>query len=414
MDYLINWEKIKTEIDIEQYFLFKMGSLYSFDKYKQAYVSDKNGGYGDIIRFFTHERTGVKMYYSIASQDSGDIIQFIRKRILQSIDASPAEINKELQNYLGLGDITYIPKKEVPHLPLNRKVEEKEFKGYGNIIQKIDQHHKYLTDFRKLSQSAIESDLFKNIFFTYQTYSNESLGFYLHDINGKIVGINRIQTEENEFFNKKWFEKDSQNRVGFTFSNKSSSTETLSIFESIFDAISFYELQKLKSLHYCSTNGELSFRKAQLLKKYFIKNDFKKIILGNDNDLAGNYFNLNIIGTFVEEITNIRKSESNVCIELQGVAGNKKISVLLQFFKKASSKYSLDDSTELPQSYFTETLSQNINVYYFIIPNEQESIQFFVGLLLRAWGMEDKISIYQPIHKDFNEDLIQYKNTIHG
>lgn len=273
------------------------------------------------------------MYYSIVFQDSGDIIQFIRKRILQNTDASPAEINRELQNYLGLGDITYIPKNEVAHFQLNKKIEEKEFKVYGNIIQKIDQHYKYLTGFRKLSQSALESDLFKNIFFTYQTYSNESLGFYLHDINGKIVGINRIQTEENEFFNKKWFEKDSQNRVGYTFSTKLPDTETLSIFESIFDAISFYELQKLESLQYCSTNGELSFRKAHFLKNYFIKNDFKKIVLGNDNDLAGNYFNLNIIGTFIEEINSIRKSENNICVEFQSNINNKKINILLQFSK---------------------------------------------------------------------------------
>ncbi|PQA92083.1 Toprim-like [Chryseobacterium piscicola] len=414
MNYLINWDKIKNEVDIEQYFLFKMGSLYTFDRYKQAYVSDKNGNHGDIIRFFKHEKTGVKMYYSIVSQDSGDIIQFIRKRILQNTDATSEEINRELKNYLGVGNIRYIPKREAGHFEVNSQPEEKEFKVYGHIIQKIDQHYKYLTGFRKLSPKALESNLFKNIFFTYKTYSNESLGFYLKDINGKIVGINRIQTEENEFFNKKWFDRNSHNRVGFTFSDKLPDTETLSIFESTFDAISFYEIYKLKSVQYCSTNGELSFRKAQLLNDYFFKNDFKNIILGNDNDIAGNYFNLNITGTFIKEITNIRKSENNVCIELQSIMNNTKINILLQFFKKSNNKYSLDDKTDLPQSYFTETLSENINVYFFIIPNELESIQFFVGLLLRAWDLERVITIHQPVHKDFNEDLIHYKNTNHG
>lgn len=410
----MNWDKIKNEIDIEQYFLFKMGSLFSFDKYKQAYVSDQNGNHGDIIRFFKHERTGVKMYYSIVSQDSGDIIQFIKKRVLQNTDASPREINKELQSYLGLGDLKAIPKKKIVHFQENIQSEENYFKVYGNIIQKIDQHNHYFDDYRKLSAEALESDFFRNIFFTYQTYSSESLAFYLHDINGKIVGINRIQTERNESFNKKWFDKDSQNRVGFTFSNKLSNTETLSIFESIFDAISFYEIFKLNSMQYCSTNGELSFRKARLLHTYFIQNGFKKVTLGNDNDLAGNYFNLNIIGSFVKEISNVRKSENNICVELQNIAENKKINVLIQFFKKTTSKFILDDDKELPQSYFTETLSENLNVYYFIIPNEQESIQFFVGLLMRAWNLESIITIYQPIHKDFNEDLIQLKSTIHG
>ena len=263
MDYL-NWDKIKSEIDIEQYFLFKMGSSFSFNKYKQAYVSDKNGNHGDIIRFFYHERTGIKMYYSIVSQDSGDIIQFIKRRILQSNDASPAEINRELQSYLGLGN-TNIPKKAAVKFQESFQRKEDEFKVYGNIIPKIDQHYNYLNGHRKLSPDVLESDLFKSIFFTYKTYSHESLGFYLKDINGKIIGINRIQTEENEFLNKKWFEKGSHNGEGFTFSNKLLGTETLSIFESIIDAISFHEIHKIESTQYCSTNGELSFRKAQLI-----------------------------------------------------------------------------------------------------------------------------------------------------
>ncbi|MCQ4142460.1 toprim domain-containing protein [Chryseobacterium sp. EO14] len=410
----MNWDRIKTEVDIEQYFLFKMGSLFSFDKYKQAYVSDQNGNHGDIIRFFNHERTGVKMYYSIVSQDSGDIIQFIKKRILQNIDASAGEINQELQNYLGLGNLKAVTRKDAVFYQEKIQPKETEFKVFGNIIQNLEQHYHYLNDYRKLAQEALESVCFRNIFFTYQTYSSESLAFYLHDINGKIVGINRIQTGRNELFNKKWFDKNSQNRTGFTFSYKLPNTETLAIFESIFDAISFFEIFKLNSLQYCSTNGELSFRKASLLYQYFIHNDFKEIILGNDNDLAGNYFNLNIIGSFIKEVSNIRKSENNICIELQTVEENKKIKVLLQFFKRAIDKFVLHDNTELPQSYFTETLSQNINAYYFIIPNEEVSIQFFVGLLLRIWNLENTITIYRPVYKDFNEDLIQHKNTIHG
>jgi len=412
MDYL-NWDKIKSEIDIEQYFLFKMGSSFSFDKYKQAYVSDKSDNNGDIIRFFYHERTGIKIYYSIVYQDSGDIIQFIKSRILINRDASPAEINRELQSYLGLGNKN-IPKKTVVQFQDIIQPKENKFKVYGNIIPKIDQHYSYLNGHRKLSLDIIESDLFKNVFFTYQTYFHESLGFYLKDIKGKVIGINRIQTEENEFFNKKWFEKGSHNRDGFTFSNKLPGTETLSIFESIIDAISFHEIYKLESIHYCSTNGELSFRKARLIHYYFVLHHFKKIILGNDNDLAGNYFNLNITGAFIKEITRIRKSTNNICIELQCVMESTKINILLQFFKKGDSTYILDDDTELPQFYFTETLSQNINAYYFFIGNQEDSIQFFVDLLLRAWDLENIITIYHPINKDFNEDLIQIKTTIHG
>ena len=413
MDFLINWDKIKSEIDIEQYFLFKMGSLFSFDKYKRAYVSDSNENHGDIIRFFYHEKSGIKMYYSIVFQDSGDIIQFIKKRILQNTNASPEEINQELKGYLGLGDVNQQIKYKTVHFE-NKQPKDTNYQIHGDIIQKIEQHYHYLLNYRKLSQTALQSQLFVDVFFTYKSNSNESLAFYLKDVNDRVVGINRIQTQENEFFNKKWFDKSSQNRVGFTFSNKLPDTETLSIFESIFDAISFHEIYKPESTQYCSTNGELSFRKANLLAEYFGKNNFRKLILGNDNDLAGNYFNLNIIGSFIKEITNIRKSENNICIELQSVTGEKKTNVLLQFFKKSTQKFALDDKNDFPQSYFTETLSNNSNIYFFMISNTQESIQFFVGLLMRAWNLENTITIYQPISKDFNEDLINLKNTTHG
>ena len=89
---MVDWEKIKFEVDLEQYFLFKQGSMFQFDKYKKAYVGNATSKHGDIIRFFKHERTGVKMYYSIVYNDSGDIIQFIKKRILKKIDASALEI----------------------------------------------------------------------------------------------------------------------------------------------------------------------------------------------------------------------------------------------------------------------------------------------------------------------------------
>lgn len=412
MDYLIDWDRIKKEVDIEQYFLFKMGSLYSFDKYKRAYVLNEENG--DIIRFFYHEKSGIKMYYSIVFQDSGDIIQFIKKRILQNINANASDVNTELRTYLGWDQYVVPNTKEISRV--QRRVDdlkEEQYKAYGDIIQKIDQHHQYLIEFRKLSLDTIESDIFKGVLFTYYSHSTESLAFYLKGIDGEIVGLNRIQTTDNELFNKKWFDKNSRNGIGFTFSNILENTETLSIFESLFDAMSFQELNQCKSVQYCVTNGELSFRKAQLIIEYFKKNRFTNIVLGNDKDLAGSYFNLNIIGSFIKSVTNIRKSKNNICIEMSGPFDGP-IKVLSQFFKETETKFELEDHAEYPQTYFTETLSQNKTQYFFMISNTLDSIQFFVGLLIQVWSLERIITIHQPINKDFNEDLIQIKNTAHG
>lgn len=346
----MDWDKIKEEIDIEQYFLFKMGSLYNFDRYKRAYVLNNNEKNGDIIRFFYHEKSGIKMYYSIVFHDSGDIIQFIKKRILCNTDANAFDINAELKIYLGINQDINSNSKNKPFLQQrNTASKEHEYKVYGDIIPKIKQHHRYLTGFRKLSLNSIYSEIFKEVLFTYEFQSVESLAFYLKDINGKIVGINRIQTQQNIFFNKKWFDKNSKNSVGFTFSHKLNDTETLSIFESLFDAISFQELNGCNAIQYCVTNGELSFRKAQLINIYFKQNNFKNIILGNDNDLAGNYFNLTIIGCFIPPIINIRKTKNNICVEIMGVF-DRQIKILSQFFKETSSKFELENSAQYPQS----------------------------------------------------------------
>lgn len=412
MNNLPDWNKIRTDIDLEQYFLFKMGSLYHYDKYKRAYVLDNNGNHGDIIRFFYHEKSGVKMYYSIVFQDSGDIIQFIKKRILQNENASPFEINAEIKEYNGnTQDFTIINKYKSQfnnHIPSLEK-DIIPYQYYGNIIQKVDQHMVYLCNYRKLSESIILSDLFHSVFFTYKTKNIESLSYFIKDILGNNVGINRVSTVEGKYFNKKWFDKNSKNGVGFSFSNLIDQTHSLGVFESIFDAISYHELYAPNSIQYCSTNGELSFRKAKLIFEYFNNKDFKRIILGTDNDIAGHYFNLNIISSFIESVIHVRKSEKYISVEMITLAEDQKVNVLKQFFKPSQSKFEVDDTMDFPQTYYTETLSNFENHTYFTISNTIDAIQFCISLLLRIWNLSETIIISQPKNKDFNEDLIELK-----
>lgn len=411
MSYSIDWDRVRAEVDIEQYFLYKQGSLYSFDKYKKAYVLSDQKGNGDIIRFFKHEHSGVKMYYSLLHNDSGDIIQFIKKRILQNFNASATEINHELSQFMGISVESNFPKEEKVNFNLGTTPEEViNYVVNGDIIQNIEQHYQYLYSFRKLSPAVLSSEIFKTVFFTYRTKTIETLAFYIMNIEGDIVGINRIQTAENEYFNKKWFDKNSRNSIGFTFSNKPAATETLSVFESIFDAVSFQEIYPSPTTQFIATNGELSFRKASYIKEYYYSNCFENLYLCNDNDLAGHYFNLCIITNFITPVKAIKKSQKNITIEFLTQESNSPTKTLCQFFKKASQKYELNDDSELPQSYFTETLSKNETAVYFMIANSKESIQFFVGLLYRLWNL-GFITIKTAIGKDFNEDLITSKTV---
>ncbi|RNA60505.1 hypothetical protein D1631_18630 [Chryseobacterium nematophagum] len=411
---IVNWDLIRSEVDIEEYFLFKMGSLYSFDKYKQAYVLYE-GNNGDIIRFFYHETSKIKMYYSIVYQDSGDIIQFIKKRVLQNINATGNEVNDELRAFLGLNKSNFVNKNK--HSIISKKdfKTEHNYEIHGDIIPKLDDHLKYLTKFRCFSGDVLLSNIFKSILFTYNTDSITTLALSITSIEGKLVGVNRIETKDNQYFNKKWFDKNSRNGIGFTFSNKFSGTETLSIFESFFDAIAYHELYNPNSIQYCSTNGELGFNKAKLITKYFQKNNFKRIILGNDNDSAGRYFNLNIVGCFINGIERIRKGKEIIWIEFNNnQCEENKLKLLTKFFRFSEEHSKGTQETTIPQIYFTETLSTNEKHHFFAISNTKDSIEFFVGLLLRIWELNELIIVHTPINKDFNEDLVKFKTILNG
>lgn len=66
---------------------------------------------------------------------------------------------------------------------------------------------------------------------------------------------------------------------------------------------------------------------------------------------------------------------------------------------------------DIPQSYFTETLSQNEERYFLTIGNNQNVIGFFIDLLMRIWSLDTFIQIKISKNKDFNEDLKQMKNN---
>lgn len=413
MNYTLDWDRIKREVDIEQYFLFKMGSLYSFDKYKKAYVLQQNGSHGDIIRFFHHERSGVKMYYSIMNQDSGDIIQFIKKRILNNTSALPGEINLELRLFLGGNeDLKQQNPSEIYFAASSESVEALDYEVYGDIIPKIDIHFGYLKEHRKFDENTFLSGTFKNTFFSYKKDNLLSLSYFVNDIENAVVGIHRVFTGKGNYYNKKWFDANSKNSIGFTFSEKPEVTETLSVFESVFDAISYCELFQPKNTQYCSSNGELSFNKAKLINEYFTGNAFQKLVLGNDNDISGAYFNLNIAASFIDEVEQIRKTRETIILDIVSEIP-KNWNILKQFFKKLDNVSENLNNKDLEMTYFTETLSQNKTKFIFIIGNTKDSIQFFVGLLLKIWKLDEFITVHQPLNKDFNEDLIQKKHLSH-
>lgn len=401
---MIDWEKVKREVDFEHYFMFKMAHIFTFDKLKRAYVrKNEDGSSGDIIRFFNHRESGNKMYHSYINNDNGDIIQFIKRRILGN-DASPAEINEELSTYLGSVDqFRYTPE------TLSRKLHPKapeQFQIRGNIIPLQSSHYDYLINNRKFSPNTLAAEPFSDLFFTYQTSNSCSLSFFVTDLKQEIIGLNRIQTEPGQYFNKKWFEKGTDNANGFTLCRTNGKAETLSIFESVFDALSFYELFPAQNMQFLSSNGELGFRKAGIIVTWYRQMGFKKIFLCNDNDMAGQVFNLNIIGNIIPIFKNISKDQQLIKFELiPHPELNSKIKVLMQFFKFVHSA-----PEEYKTPYYLENVASDGSIFYTLaFLKTVENVEFFLSLLIRIFDLGDFIQVIRPILKDFNEDLIQKK-----
>ncbi|MDY3345662.1 toprim domain-containing protein [Riemerella anatipestifer] len=411
---MLDWEQIKRDVDFEQYFLFKFGHIYHFDKYKKAYVYKNNDGTnGDIIRFFYHQSTGIKMYYSISHQDSGDIIQFIKNRVLKNKSATSSEINEELRNYIGsYSQFVFHQENKVTSTKI--QLSKSHFQHNGTITYNIEKYLPYLEKFRGFSEETIYSEPFKDVLFTYNSETLSTLSYFIKNISSEVGGIVRVQTHNGEYFNKKWFEKDSNNGKCFTFSNLPEITETLSIFESVFDAMAYYELYKPSNTLFVASNGELSFSKANELIKFYRKNGYKKLLLCNDDDLSGFYFNLNIIGNIIPNLKNISKSQSHIKMDVVSVDENDvKWKVLLQFFKKSEKTFNLDEEINLPQLYYQELNSGGILETSLVIANTKESIDFFISLLLQIWELNQFIEIKHSDNKDFNEDL-KFKKTKDG
>lgn len=411
---MLDWEKIKREVDFEQYFLSKFGEAYTFDKYKMAYVQrNSDGRNGDIIRFFAHRNTGVQMYYSLLHHDSGDIIQFIKKRVLNISGDNSKEVNEELENFLG--SAAAFQRKFSQGQTHNLKSAAKPtFKFSGRVGEGIINYHNYFENYRKISRKTIDSECFIGVIISYETETLSTLGFLIKNIDGTVVGVNRIQTKEGEYFNKKWFESGTDNSLGFTFSNKPEKTETLSISESIFDAMAFYELYGGDNIQFIASNGELSFTKAALIVTYFRREKFSKLLLCCDNDASGRIFNLSVILNLLPNFKNVKRFGDYIKVDIVSEKEwDIKFRIFIQFFKNIGKQ-------ELPQNpkdnalfIISDNVSDGSINLALIFPNTRQSVQFFVSLLHEVWNLEQTIEIKIPQNKDFNEDLINKKNN-HG
>lgn len=437
---MVDWYKAIQEIDLVDFFRYRMPNFF-YDNKRKAFVDNSDSTLrSDKFEFFKG-KDGNQNYISRATGNAGNLIHFIKNHVVQNEPNVWKAVNKELVNYNSNLAIIKQEIKEREYIQnFNRDSSKElfsnsmteEFLLKGEFLPLHSHQRNYMTDFRQLSNETIDHPLFKGIVKSYKDEKENffTIAYEIKDINNKVVGVQKTNTNPAyDNFNSKRFARGSQNDVGFVFSNpigvdkdlqvnSKQGGRNLIITESLWDAMSHFEVNQPQNSEYLSTNGELSENKAFKLKQFFDLRAFEKITLSTDNDIRGCFFDTIIISKMVPEIKINYKDKDFLSISL--TINDKENFVKAE---KLSTKFREIDKKTLdffngvmPRNMAVDIINQEKAISYlkrnskseieFIVPNTKEYLETFNNMSLQIFpGINKKITIHKSNSKDWNEDL---------
>lgn len=302
---IYDWNLAIEQINLTQYFLYKFPNFY-WDNYRKAYVDNPSASLRSNKYIFFKGRDGKQNYIYRHSGKGGNLINFIKNEICNSNEDWHKKVNEELSNFdPGIKTLVERNLQEKQTNTINAYYQRKEFSLCGYLLPLHQNQESYITEYRKISNKVMQSPLFSEVIKTYTPEEKKSycIGIGLYNTKMDLVGLNRIFTQPNTIlFNQKKFLKDSDNRTGFSKSNTLENTRTFILTESIWDAMAHFELYNPKRTEYLISNGEISITKAKEIISYLKKRKAKTIILANDNDTRGSYFNLLCLSLLIDEL----------------------------------------------------------------------------------------------------------------
>lgn len=418
--YPTSWVKAIDEIDLLDFFHYKFPSFY-WDNSRKAFVDHPNPALRSNKFVFFKGRDGRQNYISRASGSGGNLIHFIKNEICKGNTNWTTAINEELLTFYPLLETV---KKTNNKKDINfQKIFEnnnlsKEFILSGNLLNLHNSQKQYITGFRQISDNTLNSSEFKNVVKTYQPHDKKyyCIGIPLFNIKEDVVGVNRIFTyEKSDFFNEKKFVPGSDNRIGFSKSNKLEDTEKIIIAEGIFDGMAHYEIFKPKRSEYLFSNGELGRSKVAEMIKYIEQRNISTIELANDNDVKGNYFNLLFLSYIIPNLK--LKSANNKAINISITEGDfvnmYNVNKMCDHFLNKNNKIVLDiaenqgneNMLEISDLFIFSRKNNNTEIDI-SLPNQKEFLEEFNNFIPNMFVKQDlHFSICKPISKDFNDDL---------
>lgn len=286
----------------------------------------------------------------------------------------------------------------------------------------------YLIKDRGLSLKTLESEAFNNkvlngIYDTSKGNQITNIALPLTDIEGNIpnyILFNRPywSTKKNKLQKFRRF-MNSEYHFLFT-SNALKNMKAIACFESAFDAMSYHESNGLPNLFYVAFNGQLDERKLEqffLWKNKIDPDDKLPIKLGFDHDVAGFYFDMYFLKSLMDKDKRqydfvLHRQNNELKLQVQG----HKIGLLEE--KIRSELKELNHQIDLQPAKII-TLKETL-----IIELQLDSIlRLGLGTYGSRWYWEKFFSILtnalecpkieiqkSPLHKDWNEDLLWFKN----
>ena len=429
---IYSFEELKNKIDLREY-VISLG--YKFDKSKSTNVWKVYGHYRndeiDDLIMLSIPQKGVNYFLyknCLDPSDCGDLINFCMNRVNGILipenkrESDYTVVRNLLNRYLNIpvderSKITPDEKKVVADNNTNK------FNYFLFHARQITDNVPYL-DERGISKDVYLSEYFnkrmclvrplwENKDNTIRQDINELLAFPLFYKNS-IVGL------EYRYPNMKMFAQHSNRSQGLWYSKPASVANTLCVGESPIDCMSHFILnQQNRCFCYVATFGQPSNCHFEIIDNHIRMNNYKEVILINDNDRAGQLFNLRYMSyafrnLITLHVNSMMDNKMSVELDMNDFSQYMCRKLMLDFKtyndkEKLSFKEHLNNDIDhyslLNNRLIKPVKNENSSLLTILIPYDVEALSIISDFIVKLKVGDYKVSICRSVNKDWNDDL---------
>lgn len=439
----MDWNDFIKNIDLQEY-VVSVGYKYVKAKSCAKFKVYSNEQTGDLIYIFKHSKTGTLCYKGLRNEgsDQGNIVNFVMNRLNRFVMKNTnrgdyVRAAKILSDWLNLPEPTRNTYKEKVYNTGTIVAKEKNDKFDFYLLNSIKITSEPSVDY--LVGRGISKDIYTNPIFVNRVVLSKPVWFRengeaIHEneyrVGFPLIYDNDVVGMELRYPDKKLFAQHSNREQGMWFSELNKSSSQLYIAESPIDCMSHFALSnpaERKKFCYVATMGTPSSKHYDLVIDYINQFGFKKVILINDNDTAGQYFNLRFISNVLKDklhlsISSINSNKFVFELTLSDYTQGK----IRNFFASIREYNSAEEKAFVDgfggeESQFKQLLEDSQIKSYFdkvqskvkiVFPSYPRAICLLNEFLTTLKLTDFKLGYELSEHKDWNDDLKQKQQQV--